>query len=118
MNKTITKSILVLSGATLGTGTIQTYTPAQHKKASTEIISQYLAGYRQYNPQKYKNNWDKSEARKQELLSQIAGIRTQIRNKALIYARDRDTKLIGVTAIQKTAIRSEMLMTRVANLIG
>jgi len=111
-----TTAVRVFVGATIAVGNMQSYVPVQHKKATPDVVASYLDGKPGYNPMRYTQDWNRSEARKQELLSSIRGIRAQIRNKAEVYARDRNTKITAVTASQKTALHSEILVTRIAML--
>ncbi len=55
------------------------------------------------------------EVRRRQLQQSVISCRKAIRNKALMYKRDQDTILKGITASQKTAIRAEKFMKNIVD---
>jgi hypothetical protein len=99
--KTKTISTLILAGIAV---TGSAYEPVGHKKALPSVVAEYIS-HRQYNPQKFSNDWQKSEERKQQLISNITGIRSDIRQMAeklittcassmMEHSRQQDHKLV------------------------
>jgi len=116
MKKSITMgAVLCIAGSTLDMSTIQSVTPTTHKKPSAEVVSNYIAA-RFYNPQKSQKDWDRSEARKQEIMSNIRSIRCQIRHKANLLQRDQTAhkllETIACTMENKTRNRDHQLRTK------
>lgn len=118
MNKIKTGAILVISGASLIGSTVQVHTPVSHRRANPEVIANYLAGHKWYNPQKHEGDWKRSEARKAELMDKIVNIRKQIRNQAESYRIDRNTTITGYTASQKTVVNCTKLMNKLSNILS
>jgi len=101
---TITKSILVLSGITLGS--CQSHVPAEKQKPSVEVSNKY------FNNGKYSGI--KSNERREEILRELKLIKDQIRRKAESFQLDRNTRITGYTAQQKTMVRCARLLDRIA----
>jgi hypothetical protein len=90
-------AVLMLSGSTLDMSNVQSVTPVQHRKATPDVVANYI--------QDNRLNWNYSDQRKKEILANIAGIRTQIRKMAATKmietiastmenrARNRDSQL-------------------------
>ena len=82
MKKSITVgAILCISGSSLDSSTIQSYVPQTHKYPSADVVANYIHG-KWYSPQRSQKDWDRSEARKSEILARIGSIRSEIRKKA------------------------------------
>ena len=114
MKKTITVgAVLCIAGSTLDSSNVQSYTPAPKHKPSADVVATYLDGHRTYNPQKYSNNWNRSEQRKVEILQNINNIRTQIRKQAMKWQRDNAAtqmlETIACTMENKTRNRDHQL---------
>lgn len=88
----------------------QAYKPQVQKKADAVVTSHYLHGQKLYNPMKWHEDWRISEHRK-ECMRAVVNARIAIRNKVEMWQKDKDTRLVGITAAQKTAIRSERLLS-------
>lgn len=59
-----------------------------------------------------------SEERKQsiqQILQNIRTIRSEIRTKAEVWQKNKDTKITAITPAQKTALHAEKLLTNIAN---
>lgn len=119
MKTQITKSSVLVFTSLGVIGSV--YTPQiVHKKATPEIICSYLNGYKYYNPMKFKNNWDKSEQRKQELLNNIRTIRTQIRTMAEQQrnhhqAVDKLIETVASTMMSQTRAREHQMKAKRAS---
>jgi hypothetical protein len=62
-----------------------------------------------------------SDWRKQQIqasLDKINTIRGQIRTKAEVWQKDRDTRIVAVTPAQRTALHAEKLLTAIANTLA
>lgn len=107
-NTTITKnSVRVFVGTTvLG----MVFTPAvKHHKPSPDVVISYLAGHKYYNPMSNMKDWNRSEARKNELLSKIRTIREQIRTLA---EQQRTNNPNAVDKLIETVASTMMANTR------
>ena len=113
MKKSLVVSVLCLAGNTLDSSTVQSYVPQPHKKASADVVTSYLDGHKLYNPQKYANNWNKSEQRKQEILQKIAATRSAIRTQVDQYHKNQAAenllKTIACTMENRTLNRDREL---------
>lgn len=108
----ITKSsVLVFAGtAVIGIAHI----PAPKHKPSAEVVANYIHA-KWYNPQINNRDWIRSEARKQELMSNIRTIRTQIRAKARIHTGLIET--CAATMMNKSrSVESKLKQERAAQL--
>ena len=62
-----------------------------------------------------------SEERKQsiqQILQNIRTIRTEIRTKAEVWQKNKDTRITAVTPAQKSALHAEKLLTDIANIFN
>lgn len=111
MNKT-NKGILILAGSTLAMTSIQSHEPTTVKgKPSADVVSRYLTTHTsryKYDPSINRNDWSKSEQRKQELLSDIRSIRAQIRERAqrMLIEQDAQNEKVVVTLLGKMHTRT------------
>lgn len=115
----ITKHLLVLAGSTLGTAGVISHIPAEKAKSSVEVRQKYFTN----------NRYDghKSEQRKQELLSDIRGIRKQIRAMATEQYRNKfdyhqdklmkQDKLIGNFIVNAVGRREHIALKEVRQYI-
>jgi hypothetical protein len=115
MKKSITKSVMVL--ASTGVMMNMAYVPVPKHKPSADVVATYLDGHRTYNPQKYSNNWNRSEQRKAEILQNINNIRTQIRKQALRVTERAEKHVVDAESYntykeKKTYYRASVLVNR------
>lgn len=100
MSKKITKHILVLSGATLGT--CIGYTPAAKGKPTEEVIRKYITTHTskwKYSPMKNYHDHIRSEKRKKEILANIGELRKQIRDKAQMLRKEQEQTIVAINGM-------------------
>jgi hypothetical protein len=97
------------------------YTPTTHRKPNPEVAANYLQGHNSrypYNPYISHKDWNRSEARKQEILSKIRQVRNQIREQhSTMMSADKLINTVASNMKEATRQREYGLVIKKAQLI-
>lgn len=104
--KNMKKSVLFMAGTAI---TGMAYVPPVKARPSREFVeATYIRKTRV-------EKWQASEERKRVLQNEILKIKKEIRNRALTYQVDRNTKISAITATGKSSIHCTRLINKLFN---